>query len=213
MLTTAKTDGSVISFAGHKPNWIICRAGEPSFFWTGHFAQRGHAIKQRKSSSIPQIFTWKASSWAPRHPLGPLNHSEDSLHCGHMHYISNLNKSETKQTLLWYDNVLYFTTESCLVQLVRPGRSFYSSFPLSSLSSLWQNSVVILLRLELHQSTHRVTDSLLSTLNRPNLMTLIWSLLEAQSLATTCSRYGCTCVGGGVAPTRVYFIDYVIIKK
>lgn len=73
--------------------------------------------------------------------------------------------------------------------LVR-GCWFYSSFPLSS-RGLCQNGVVILMGLELYQSPREVTDSLLSTQNRPNLMTLIWSLLEAQSLATTYSRRGC----------------------
>ena len=67
------------------------------------------------------------------------------------------------------------------------------------------------MRLELYQSTHRVTDSLLSTLNRPNLMTLIWSLLEAQSLATTRRRRGRACGGGCVTLTSVYFTEYFII--
>lgn len=96
--------------------------------------------------------------------------------------------------------------------LVWAGGSIHP-FPLSALSSLWQNSVVILMRLELYQSTHRVTDSLLSTLNRPNLMTLIWSLLEAQSLATTRRGCGRACGGGCVTLTSVYFTEYFIILR
>lgn len=76
----------------------------------------------------------------------------------------------------------------------------------------WQRSVVILMRLELYRSTHKVTDSLLSTQNRPNLMTLIWSLLGAQSLATRCRE-----LGGVTHPpkrrpitqTSVYCMEYL----
>lgn len=72
--------------------------------------------------------------------------------------------------------------------------------------------VVILMRLELYQSTHKVTDSLLSTQNRPNLMTLIWSLLEASN-NTRQTWVLAPCVGGRVALTGVYFIEYFIISK
>lgn len=43
-----------------------------------------------------------------------------------------------------------------LISLLIRDVAFYSAFPLGSLSSsLWQNHVVILMRLELYQSTHR----------------------------------------------------------